>query len=104
MTIEPLAHARRETTCLGTIVAEVSGYGETTTTVEDALVEESVSNGVRDAVRRLPARERAIVRGFYFDGRALTDVAADMGLSKSWVSRIHGATIGRLRERLSEVG
>ena len=53
-------------------------------------------------LRRLRGRERHFVRRVYFDGRDLTAVGAELGISKSWASRIHASTIERLRAALGE--
>lgn len=49
---------------------------------------------------KLPEREAAVVRGFYFEGRVLDDIAAELGVSKSWASRIHTRALGLLRDQL----
>jgi RNA polymerase sigma factor FliA len=50
--------------------------------------------------RELPVDEREILQRHYFDGTSITDIARDMGLDKSWVSRQHTRAIARLTERL----
>jgi RNA polymerase sigma factor for flagellar operon FliA len=49
---------------------------------------------------KLPEREAAVVKAFYFDGRVLDDIAAELGVSKSWASRIHTRALGILRDQL----
>ena len=61
---------------------------------------ESVSRLLR-ALSDLSPRERALVRGRYFEGRSLDAVAAELGISKSWASRLHTQALGRLRTALS---
>lgn len=53
-----------------------------------------------EAVDSLPERERALVRGFYFEDRTLDEVASELGMSKSWASRLHAKALGRLRKCL----
>jgi RNA polymerase sigma factor for flagellar operon FliA len=55
---------------------------------------------VRAAVDALPERERHIMERHYFGDRTLTEAAAELGLSKSWASRLHARAIELLRERL----
>lgn len=52
--------------------------------------------------RELPVDEREILQRHYFDGTSITDIARDMGLDKSWVSRQHTRAIARLTQRLRE--
>ena len=56
---------------------------------------------MRAALRELPAQERAIVEAFYFKDRNLQDAGRDLGVSKSWASRLHAAAIDKLRRRLA---
>ena len=69
---------------------------------EEALVEEGERARVRDALHRLPERERVVVEAFYFENRALDDIAKELGVSKSWASRIHSKALDLLRKVLEE--
>lgn len=51
-------------------------------------------------IEELPEDERALVRRHYFEGERFDHVAAELGLSKSWASRLHTRAIGRLTKRL----
>ncbi len=55
---------------------------------------------LRRAVEALPDRERALVIGHYFEGRRFDEVAAEVGVSKSWASRMHTKALERLRVNL----
>jgi RNA polymerase sigma factor FliA len=67
---------------------------------EDTLAREQLREVVRAAVDALPEQERKMVVGHYYEGRRFDEVAAEMGLSKSWGSRLHSRAVGRLTERL----
>jgi len=41
-----------------------------------------------------------LVRGFYFEGRSIDAMARDLGISKSWASRLHRSALGELRDAL----
>jgi DNA-directed RNA polymerase specialized sigma subunit len=41
------------------------------------------------------------VRGLYFEGRLLDDVAKELGVSKSWASRIHTKALALMKGSLS---
>lgn len=68
---------------------------------EAALLGREFVDRIRGAVESLPDRERALVTGHYFEGRRFDEVAEEIGVSKSWASRIHGKALERLRESLS---
>ncbi len=52
------------------------------------------------AMQKLPERERRMVQLYYFEGRQIDEVSREMGLSKSWGSRLHTRAVGRLRQIL----
>jgi RNA polymerase sigma factor FliA len=55
---------------------------------------------VSEAVDTLPERERALVVKHYFEGKNLLEAGEELGISKSWASRIHAQAVERLRKRL----
>lgn len=63
------------------------------------LKNESVSK-LLQALPRLSPRQRVLVRGFYFDGRSIDAMAQELGISKSWASRLHRNALHELREAL----
>jgi RNA polymerase sigma factor for flagellar operon FliA len=67
---------------------------------EEALLREERGDRMRDAVARLPERERRLVQGHYFEGRRFDDVSAELGISKSWGSRVHAHALDLLRQAL----
>jgi RNA polymerase sigma factor FliA len=71
---------------------------------DEALMAAEVGERVRQAVQTLPGRERALVEGFYFQGRRFDEVAAELGISKSWASRLHGKALAQLRAALEDDG
>lgn len=56
------------------------------------------------ALPRLSPRQRVLVRGFYFDGRSLDSMARELGISKSWASRLHTSALRSLREAIESSG
>ncbi|MBK7584891.1 MAG: sigma-70 family RNA polymerase sigma factor [Myxococcales bacterium] len=67
---------------------------------EDTLGHAQLIALVRDAIAGLPDQEAELVRRHYLEGERFDHVAADLGLSKSWASRLHTRAIGRLTKRL----
>lgn len=51
-------------------------------------------------VDELPDEERELVRRHYFEGERFDHVASELGLSKSWASRLHTRAIARLTKRM----
>ena len=54
------------------------------------------------AVSELPPASQQIVRAIYIEGRSLTELAAELGVSVSAISRRHQRALARLRARLGE--
>jgi RNA polymerase sigma factor for flagellar operon FliA len=67
---------------------------------ESALLKNESIQRLLEALSRLPARERRLIRGRYFEGRPLDELAAELGISKSWASRIHTQALNALRVAL----
>lgn len=68
---------------------------------EEALARAQLVQTVRIAVTELEDNlERQIVRRHYLEGEQIDDVARDLGISKSWASRLHTRAVGRLAKRL----
>jgi RNA polymerase sigma factor FliA len=69
---------------------------------EERLLGRELSGRIERAVGALPERERALVMGFYFEGRRFDEVAAELGISKSWASRLHTKALGLVKAALEE--
>ena len=52
------------------------------------------------AVERLDAPTRSLVRRYFYDGQAQTEIARDLGVSQMHVSRLLSRILARLRERV----
>jgi RNA polymerase sigma factor for flagellar operon FliA len=55
---------------------------------------------VEHELNQLSPEEAALVRRHYFDGEPFEVVARELGLSRSWASRLHTRAIDRLSRRL----
>ncbi len=69
---------------------------------DEQLVREEMREKVRGVLAVLPERELALIQGFYFEDRRFDHVAEELGISKSWASRLHTKALSRLREALGE--
>ena len=69
---------------------------------EDQLSRAQIVHAARAAVATLPERERALVERHYFGGEAFDVIARDLGVSKSWASRLHDRAIDLLSRALRD--
>lgn len=76
----------------------------TTESPEQLMATAELLQIVRDAIQALPEQEAELVRRHYLEGERFDHVAKDLGLSKSWASRLHTRAIGRLTKRLRGAG
>lgn len=52
------------------------------------------------AVAELPARQRAVVEGYFFAERPMADIAAELGVTESRISQIRAEALVQLRDAL----
>jgi RNA polymerase sigma factor for flagellar operon FliA len=52
---------------------------------------------LRAAIESLPEKERALIAKHYWEGKNLLEAGAELGISKSWASRLHAQAVERLR-------
>jgi len=52
---------------------------------------------LREAIDQLPERERELMTKVYWEGKSFVDAAGEIGVSKSWASRLHAQAVDRLR-------
>lgn len=57
---------------------------------------------LRAAVAQLPPKNRLVLEEYYFREVTLEEIGKKLGLSKSWVSRIHAKSLDMLRELLEQ--
>jgi RNA polymerase sigma factor for flagellar operon FliA len=72
------------------------------TNPEEELLGRELRGKVRGAVEALAERERVLVLGFYFEGRRFDEVASELGISKSWASRLHAKALEQIRAALED--
>jgi RNA polymerase sigma factor FliA len=74
---------------------------------EERTVDEKIDLGrlasrLREAIAKLPERERALVTKHYWEGKNLMEAGEDLGISKSWASRLHAQAVDRLRKYVDD--
>lgn len=67
---------------------------------EDEAARSELAAQVRMRVSALPERERELVERHYFGGEPFDRIAQDLGISKSWASRLHERAISQLARDL----
>lgn len=86
-------------------VTSLEGLRERGFDVEDASATEvterfdtgRLSGKLREALAALPEKERALVTKHYWEGKNLLEAGEELGISKSWASRLHAQAVERLR-------
>jgi RNA polymerase sigma factor for flagellar operon FliA len=73
---------------------------ETNVAADDQLASTQERETVREALDCLPEKERHFIEKFYFEGKSLLEAGEELGLSKSWSSRVHARAIDRLKKRI----
>ncbi len=86
--------------CVAATAEGETGSDEATATPEQTLLRREQKERVVKALDSLPEQERALVRGHYIEGRRFDEIARELGVSKSWASRMHTRALGLLREAL----
>ncbi len=86
---------------------DAEGQGSVTDSVSDPgeeapqlVMHREADQKLREMVDQLPNEERRLVRMVYFEGKTLQDASSQMGISKSWASRLHGRILERLAIQL----
>jgi RNA polymerase sigma factor FliA len=67
---------------------------------EECVLSREQRSLLKDAMATLPERNRQVIQEYYFGELTFDQIADQMGLSKSWVSRIHARSIDLIRESL----
>ena len=68
----------------------------------DELLTKERSEVIQREIARLPVKNRAVMEAYYFEDLSLEETGKKLGLSKSWVCRVHAKSLELLREKLSE--
>jgi RNA polymerase sigma factor for flagellar operon FliA len=65
---------------------------------EEILETQELMGYLRDAIRLLPDRHRAVVLGYFIDGRTSRDLAAELDVTESRVSQLRTEALAMLRD------
>jgi RNA polymerase sigma factor for flagellar operon FliA len=56
---------------------------------------------LKDAITRLPEKNRQVIQWYYFEEQSLEEIGQRLGMSKSWICRVHAKSVELLREALA---
>ena len=73
-------------------------------TPQELVAHRESSEKVRNLIDGLPAREASLIRAVYFNGKSLQDAGTELGISKSWASRLHAKALQQLARELKLQG
>lgn len=68
---------------------------------EQQMLKAEHAKRITRALSRLAEDDRTLLRGYYIDGHSFNDIAVKMGVSKSWISRMHTRALNNMRVLLS---
>lgn len=69
---------------------------------EDILLRVRQAEALREAVATLEPRQRDIIEQHYFAGERFDRIAERLGVSKSWLSRLHAQAIEKLAAKMRD--
>lgn len=87
-------------TSLEALAEEGSEFADEAIGADELAAMRQLGGRVRQALAGLPEKERHFIEKHYFEGKTLKDAGKELGLSKSWASRLHARAIEMLREKL----
>ena len=71
-------------------------------TPEELLEQAQLSQTLKNAIATRPDAERRLIEGHYFEGATFDEVARELGLSRSWASRLHARAIEAIAKELGK--
>jgi RNA polymerase sigma factor for flagellar operon FliA len=69
---------------------------------EEVVIQAEQKRNIRWLLNKLPEINRTVLEGFYFGGLTLDQIGAKLGLSRSWVCRLHAKSLAMLRKQLAD--
>jgi RNA polymerase sigma factor for flagellar operon FliA len=78
----------------------VDSIADSVDSPEESAARAELRRDIRKAVDTLPDRERVLIERHYFGGEPFDEIAREIGVSKSWASRLHTGAISKLAEAL----
>jgi len=70
----------------------------------EAVERQQARRAVQEALAQLPEKERRLLELHYFQDLSLQDAGRELGLSKSWASRLHARAVQLMARQLKRLG
>jgi RNA polymerase sigma factor for flagellar operon FliA len=70
--------------------------------IQQEMELEELQQLLRLTIEQLPNQERTTLRYYYFHNMSFNEIGQKLGLSESWVSRIHRRALEQLRQKLGK--
>lgn len=86
---------------LETMPQEPEDHGKLS--AEEQVLRNQESKNLRESLAQLPENNRRVLEYCYFEGLTLEETGRRMGLSKSWVCRLHAKSLEMLRQQLTRL-
>ena len=82
------------------VAFELSEHGPLGESPERRTSQKQLGQRLRQAMTQLSEQERRILEQYYFEERRMREIAEELDVSVSWVSRVHRRLLGKLRPLL----
>lgn len=69
--------------------------------IEQSAEFQQIKQYMKEAIESLPDKERRLVKMYYFQNRTLEEAGEELGLSKSWTSRLHARSLEILFKKIN---
>ena len=90
------SHAGALAVALVAACGDMAGAPDPGEDPEQAVLRAARAATLRQEVVRLPAEQRTLIERHYFEDERFDHIAADLGISKSWASRLHAQAMAAL--------
>jgi RNA polymerase sigma factor FliA len=69
---------------------------------EERCIDRQMQDRLRQALAQLPQKNREVLEAYYFRDETLEGIGQRLGLSKSWLSRLHAKSLEMLRAAMEQ--
>ncbi len=69
--------------------------------IEQSAEFQQIKQHMKEAIESLPDKERKLIKMYYFQNKTLEEAGEDLGLSKSWTSRLHARALEILFKKIN---
>lgn len=71
---------------------------------QSLLEQQQIMVIVRNLIQQLSGQERKLIEDYYYLNKTFEQIGSELGLSKSWISRLHTKVMRKLKSMLREHG